>query len=247
VSVWLDPLRRELDAASAPRTFYFRDDDAGWATDRLLPLLDLFERHQMPLDVAVIPAALDARLAEELRCRRDRAPALLAFHQHGFAHANHEPSGRPYEFGPSRSRLAQRADIARGAERLRALLGETQPIFTPPWNRCTETTGGCLVALGFRALVRDSTARPLELDELPELQVHVDWSSRTELGRVLAASREGPTGVMLHHALLDAPERADVAALIGLLASHEHARCVALSEVLRAADGGYAARTAMSG
>ena len=92
----------------------------------------------------------------------------------------------------------------------------TAPIFTPPWNRCTRTTGRCLVDLGFRALVRDSSAAPLELDGLQELDVHVDWSARrkgqrvgrVQVGALLAAAcRRGPTGVMLHHALLGREER----------------------------------------
>ena len=94
---------------------------------------------------------------------------------------------------------------------MRALLGATAPIFTPPWNRCTRATGRCLLDLGFRALVRDSSAGRLELEGLRELEVHVDWSvrrkgqriARPELGRLLAAAcRHGPTGFMLHHALL---------------------------------------------
>ena len=99
---WLEPLRRDLDAAPTPRTFFFRDDDAGWADERLIALLDVFAHHSVPVDVAVIPAALDRRLAASLRRRKEADSGLLAFHQHGFAHANHEPSGRPCEFGPDR-------------------------------------------------------------------------------------------------------------------------------------------------
>ena len=68
---WLEPLSRELEDADAPRSFFFRDDDAGWANDRLLSLLDLFAHHGVPLDVAVIPAALDAQLAASLRRRHE--------------------------------------------------------------------------------------------------------------------------------------------------------------------------------
>ena len=238
---WLDPLRRELDAASAPRTFFFRDDDAGWASGRLLSLLDLFAHAGTPLDLAVIPAALDPSLAESLRRRREREHGHLAFHQHGFTHANHERSGRPCEFGPERPARAQCDDIAAGARRLRALLGETAPIFTPPWNRCTRTTGRCLLDVGFRALVRDSSAGRLQLEGLRELEVHVDWSARrkghrigrSEVGLLLAAAcRRGPTGVMLHHALLGREEREDVERLLALLAARENARCVPLSSLV---------------
>jgi hypothetical protein len=237
---WLDPLRRELDDAPTPRTFFFRDDDAGWASGRLLALLDVFAHYAVPLDLAVIPAALDPLLAARLRRRQQRATGLLAFHQHGFAHANHERSGRPCEFGPGRPAGAQREDIAAGARRLRALLGATAPFFTPPWNRCTPTTGRCLLDLGFRAVVRDSRAGRLEVGGLRELEVHVDWSARrngqrigrAEVGGLLAAAcRRGPTGVMLHHALLGRREREDVEELLVLITAHENACCVPLSSL----------------
>jgi predicted deacetylase len=237
---WLEPLRRELEDADAPRTFYFRDDDAGWANDRLLSLLDLFAHHGLPLDVAVIPAALNAQLAASLRRRHEIERGLLAFHQHGFRHVNHERKGRPCEFGPDRSARAQRQDIASGARQLRELLGETAPIFTPPWNRCSRTTGVCLVELGFRALARDASADRLGLDGLQEVEVNLDWSprrriSRSELGnRLAAAVRTGrPVGVMLHHALVGPDERRSISMLLALLAVQTNARCVALDALLR--------------
>jgi Polysaccharide deacetylase len=236
---WLDPLRRELD--EAPRVFFFRDDDAGWATGPLLFLVDLFADYEVPLDLAVIPAALDAALAGRLRERRERSNGLLAFHQHGFAHTNHEQNGRPCEFGPGRTAEAQRRDIAEGARHLRDLLGELPPIFTPPWNRCTVTTGRCLRDSGFRVLVRDSSAERLGLEGLRELEVQVDWSARrkgrrpskAEAGRRLAdACQRGPTGVMLHHALLGRDERGEVERLLALLAGHENARCTTMSSLV---------------
>jgi hypothetical protein len=227
---WLEPLHRALDAAAFPRTFFFRDDDAGWATGRLLALLDVFAHYEVPVDVAVIPTALDDRVAARLRRRAELQP--LAFHQHGFAHANHEPAGRPCEFGPARPARAQRADIEAGARRLRELIGETSPIFTPPWNRCTRTTGQCLVDLGFSALARDSSAGRLGLDGLQELEVGVDWSKKDVGVRLAASAREdSPTGVMLHHALVGADGRVQIERLLSLLASHGNARCVSLSSL----------------
>ena len=236
---WLEPLRRELDAAASPRTFFFRDDDAGWANRRFLALLDIFAHYSVPLDVAVIPTALSPKLAEGLRRRPEAERGLLAFHQHGFAHVNHEPTGRPCEFGPRRTPRAQRQDLQTGARLLRQLLGATALIFTPPWNRCTETTGRCLLELGFRVLARDASADPLELPGLQELAVDIDWSPRRNGRRITrgaigdqlaAAARKGSsTGVMFHHALLGPREREDVERLLALLASHGNARCVPLS------------------
>jgi peptidoglycan/xylan/chitin deacetylase (PgdA/CDA1 family) len=227
LTVELNAVRDELEAG--PRTFWFRDDDAGWAHDRLFALLDLFASYGLPLDAAVIPAALDAPLAERLV----RRGGHVAFHQHGFAHTNHEPAGRPCEFGPARSEEQQRGDIVAGAARLAELLGETTPVFTPPWNRCTDATGRCLRELGFRALARDSTATPLGLDGLQELRVQVDWARPDVPARLAAAARASePVGVMLHHALLGSDERARLESLLALLAEHPNARCVPMASLL---------------
>jgi hypothetical protein len=236
-AAWLEPLRRELDAAPAPRTFFIRDDDAGWANDQLVTLLDVFARYSVPLDLAVIPAALEAGLAASLRRRPEADCGLLAFHQHGFRHANHEREGRPCEFGPGRAADDQRRDIESGARLLAERLGETAPIFTPPWNRCTVTTGRCLIELGFRGLARDSSADTLELEGLQELRVHLDWSRpRGPRGELLAAViREHRTvGVMLHHADVGPDDRKSIEQLLALVTSHQNACCVSLSSLLTA-------------
>ncbi len=178
--------------------------------------------HGLPLDLAVIPRALRGPLARELRAR---AGERLGLHQHGLAHANHEPDGRKYEFGPTRSREAQRADIAAGRDLLAERLGGVvQPIFTPPWNRCTAETGECLAELGFTVLSRESRAEPLGVPGLRELPVHIDWSRLApgELARRLAAAVVSgePVGVMFHHAEMDEAEMARADELLALLARH---------------------------
>ena len=229
-SGWLDPVTRAFDAASAPVPVFFRDDDAGWGDVRLEALLDLFARRALPVDLAVIPLALDAGLARELVARPE-----VGLHQHGLAHLNHEREGRRCEFGPARGAAAQRRDIARGRERLADLLGaRVDPIFTPPWNRCTADTGRCLAELGFEVLSREARAAPLGVPGLRELPVSVDWFahrhgdrlSRPELGaRIAAAIGSGaPVGLMFHHAVMDAAEMRDAAALLAVVAGHEHAR-----------------------
>lgn len=208
---WLDPVTAALDGA--PVAFFFRDDDAGWRDDRLRALLDLFDRHELPVDLAVIPRALTPGLARELQGR--------AVHQHGLAHVNHEPEGRKCEFGPSRSREDQLRDIAEGREILRAQL-EVQPIFTPPWNRCTAATGEALAELGFAVLSRESRAGPLGTDGLREIPVHVDLArlSPEQAGERLAAAiaAGGPVGVMFHHAVMDDADMQRADELLALLA-----------------------------
>ena len=225
-------LRTALAEAPAPVEVFFRDDDAGWGDERLLRLVDVFEGHGLPLDLAVIPAELTTSLAETLRERP------VGLHQHGYAHVNHQREGRKCEFGSDRSRAEQEHDIATGRDRLRELLGDRlDPFFTPPWNRCTRDTGEALVALGFAALSREHRAEPLGL--LPEVSVHLDVArlAPEELdARFAAHVREGgPVGVMFHHAVMEDEDFARAGTLLELLSGHANVAPRTLAELVRAA------------
>jgi hypothetical protein len=222
-------LRTALDAAPAPVRVFFRDDDAGWGDERLLRLARCFETRNLPLDLAVIPSALSPGLAETLRERP------VGLHQHGYAHVNHQREGRKCEFGSDRSRAQQQDDIARGRERLQALLGDRlDPFFTPPWNRCTRDTGEALVALGFAALSREHRAQPLGL--LPEVPVHLDVArlAPEELDARFAAhvGDGGPVGVMFHHAVMEDDDFARADALLALLAGHAKVAARTMAELV---------------
>jgi hypothetical protein len=228
---WIDPVTAAVDAAPDGVELFFRDDDAGWDDDRLLALLDVFAARAMPLDLAVIPMALHADLAAELR--RRTTTQRLDLHQHGYAHTNHEPDGRKYEFGPHRTLARQRRDIEAGAERLNELLPTVQPIFTPPWNRCTRDTGRALADLGFEILSRESRAEPLGVDGLDEVPIHVDWVKPNAIARLAEAIRAGGrVGVMFHHAEMDACSRARANEL---LAACSPLRTLTISESARSA------------
>jgi peptidoglycan/xylan/chitin deacetylase (PgdA/CDA1 family) len=243
MSDWLKELRQALDAATSPLPLFFRDDDAGWSDDRLLELLDLFAHYHVPIDVAAIPDALTFRMATELRARIEAEPDRVAIHQHGFAHQNHEPEGhRKCEFGVSRGRVLQEINIEWGKHWLIDLFGpHVAPIFTPPWNRCTETTAECLRQTGFRILSRDRTAAPLNLDGLFELPVTIDWFAQRkgvrlsldELGAAMASAvrTSSPLGIMFHHALMDEGERRRAGELLDLLASHHNAHGLLMDQL----------------
>jgi hypothetical protein len=169
----------------------------------------------------------------------------LRIHQHGYAHVNHEPIGKKCEFGPARDYLSQRSDIEKGRDRLAELLGAApDPIFTPPWNRCTAGTARCLAELGFQVLSRDSHAEPFEISGLFEMPIAVDWFAhrkkvrldRMELGRLLAAKleSEASVGIMLHHAVMDADEMRALAQLLSLLARHSNANCQTMQSLAAA-------------
>jgi hypothetical protein len=241
---WLEPLRQAVLRARLPVQFFFRDDDAGWADETLLRLVDLFQAQRVPLDLAVIPQALSDALARELRTRRSRTPDLLGVHQHGFAHANHEQQGRKCEFGPARSSQAQEDDLTRGRARLERMLGTCDPIFTPPWNRCTQDTVQGLVNLGFETLSRDVTAHPLCLDGLREIPVAVDWCkgpgeahARTRSAALRAAARVDraePVGIMLHHCVMNEDDFHCLEALLGELRAMPQAHCLLMRSIDRA-------------
>ena len=238
---WLDPIQEALDVALKPATFFFRDDDAGWCDDRLFAVLDLFNRHSVPIDLAVIPAELTTQQAIELCDRAKASPSLLDFHQHGWAHLNHESQGRKSEFGPARSKQEQYIDLFEGKQKMAELLDCPGHIFTPPWNRCTATTVECLTELGFRVLSRDLTATPLALNGLVQLPVNIDWFAKRKgkrisfvsLGKLIAdAVADGSTvGIMLHHAVMDDDEIDRVSELLGVLSGHANALCMQMKNV----------------
>jgi len=243
MATWLDPVRRALDEIAAPVAFFFRDDDAGWADDRLWPLLDVFQQHHAPVDVAVIPQALSPAAARALAARAGERQRDVRMHMHGFAHENHEPTGKKCEFGPARDEATQRRDLEAGQRRLREFLGEDiDPVFTPPWNRCTPTTARLLVELGFRGLSRDVGETRFAIPGLSEIPIRVDWQRRGDDGiasvgtRLAAAIPGGPVGLMLHHALLDWEERRLLGELLALLRGHANARCRTMAELLAAGE-----------
>ena len=244
MSGWLDPIRRALDQSPEPITFFFRDDDGGWSDDRLFKLLDLFADYELPIDLAIIPQALTPALARRIGERIEANPERVSVHQHGFAHVNHEMEGRKCEFGPARGRELQEHDIALGKRILAEHFGPiVQPIFTPPWNRCTGQTGGCLIRLGFRILSRDSSAAPLNIPGLSELPVQVDWFAKrkgerlslNQMGALIAGAVKDakPVGIMFHHALMDAGERKAVGELLALLAAHNRAQSRPMQSLVR--------------
>jgi len=242
---WLEPVIKVLDSIEHPATIFFRNDDAGWANDRLFPFLDTFAGWAMPVDLAVIPDALDDTLADALLTRKKQAPALIGLHQHGFNHANHEPpEQRKCEFGLSRTKDQQKRDIQLGREYLQARLGAfvVDPIFTPPWNRCTQATMECLEELDFLILSRDLTAKNLASDKLKQIPVALDWSRifRTsaepliELCRLIVTSlKENDfTGIMFHHADMDNQHLTILSELLRLFTSHHKTRTVLLKETI---------------
>ena len=231
-----DALLRALDGAETPVNFFVRDDDAGWADDKLFALLRVMDEAEVPIDLAAIPSAITPDLGRELKARK-RAGQRLGIHQHGFAHLNHETQGRKCEFGAGRELVRREADLRRGRDILRAAFEESlDPIFTPPWNRVSPDTPFVLAALGFAALSRDVAAP--EQHALPEIAVHCDWSKQWRLAEQARADAQrriaddlarhvapgACVGLMLHHAVMGPAELDSLGQLLAAWASHPNAR-----------------------
>ncbi len=241
---WLKPVRESLDEVTNPVRFFFRNDDAGWAEQRLFALLDSFEQHETAIDLAVIPQAIVSG-ASDLYKRVINSKGMIGVHQHGFIHDNHQLQGRKCEFGSDRTFIQQWVDIRNGRDLLeKHFSGYVDAIFTPPWNRCTQDTVDVLVNLQFSALSRDSTAPALQCDGIEEIPVDIDWFkkyqgirlSHQELGNMLAArilSGAESVGIMLHHQIMDAQERNRLEQLLALIKDHPMADCQRMRDLLK--------------
>jgi len=248
---WLEPLLRALDDADAPARVFFRDSDAGWADERLLALLDLTGRHGVPVDVGIIPRELSPGLAAGLLERAARSPGRIGFHQHGFDHLNRGSPEQPAELCEGMPREQMLRMIGMGMRRLRGQLGlACDPIFSPPWGRCTPEAAECLMELGFLAVSGHAPLIPLGVPGLIELPTTVSWFGRgpgetrglEALGLRLAdaVTAGAPVGVMLHHELMDRCQLEAAGELFALLAEHDRSSCVrmwSIVESVRAGDG----------
>jgi broad specificity phosphatase PhoE len=251
VSSWLDPLLAALDEVDAPVEIFFQLADAGWSDDRLFALLDLAASQRVPVDVAVIPRELTPALAAALLSRAAESPGQIGLHQHGFDHRNRGTHAQPAELHPAMPRAAQLRAIQLGKRRLLGMLGlACDPIFTPPWGRCTRETGECLRELGFAAVSPYGPFVPLGIPGLVDLPGKVKWFDRgpgaslglTGLGQRLADAvrTTEPVGVVMHHELMDRAEMAAAEALFRLVTTHPRTsprRMWSIVESLQAGEG----------
>jgi Polysaccharide deacetylase len=236
---WTAPLRRRLDLLASAVPMFFRDDDAGRSDPQLSALVRVFAEAGTAVDVAAIPAAVAGASISVLDPHIDSG--LVTVHQHGWAHTNHELTGRGSEFGASRAPSDQLADLLRGARVLAQLFqGRVAPFFTPPWNRCEAVTAQLLAAHGFTMLSCDRSAPCRGIDGLQELPVTVDWARQWRTGgrdavcgALAAAIVDGeltgaPVGLMLHHAEMSAAEFVTLTDLLAVLRPYE---CVELTSM----------------
>ena len=238
-------LQAELDRWQADgrvATLWWRDDDASTATAALDDLLAMRRDANVPLALAVIPAAADQSLRMTLR---DEPVAVL---QHGWMHRNHAmpPHGKA-EFGRDRRHDAMIAELRAGQERL-ANLCPALPVLVPPWNRIDPDLPAALPGLGFTGLSTIHPRQPAPLG-LTVVNTHVDvmsWLTRRFGGddaaltaaighlagrREAAVDAEEPTGLLTHHLAHDVHAWEFIRRFVGETAAHPAVRWVSAEEL----------------
>ncbi len=194
---------------SSPVTVFFRADDIGVPSAAFSRMIALFQEKQAPLCLAVVPAWLTQNRWTAIGEICDREAPLWCWHQHGWAHRNHQKTGKKSEFGTARPGARIRADLSRGKERLQNIMGAAfSAYFTPPWNRCCPEALKALKDLDFRGLSRSRDSQP-QSRTLQEMMINVDLHTRKEpdsagclaglAAEIEQAARSGSIGIMLHH------------------------------------------------
>ncbi len=84
---------------SSPVKVFFRADDIGVPSAAFSRMIKLFNEKQAPLCLAVVPAWLTQRRWAAIGELCDQKAARWCWHQHGWAHINHEKTGKKSEFG----------------------------------------------------------------------------------------------------------------------------------------------------
>ncbi|NOX26038.1 MAG: polysaccharide deacetylase family protein [Deltaproteobacteria bacterium] len=231
---------------SRPTQVFFRADDIGGPVDEPFSrLMRVFASHHMPLCLAVVPAWLNQERWREMQRFEPESPGWC-WHQHGWQHKNHEAQGKKSEFGDSRTRETIAADLHQGRDRLAEILGPLfVPVFTPPWNRCGETTLQALSELGYAAISRAQGAKPASPANLPDLDVNIDLHTRREqdprqgwanlLSEFREAARYGRMGIMIHHQRMNNTAFAFLDLLLPLLKAHQAVSCCNFKTILRPA------------
>jgi|SRR5271166_1436045 len=229
-------------------TLWWRDDDTVTASGRLDRLVSI--AGDIPISLAVIPAAADPGLAMWLTCP-SRSPRLAVL-QHGWCHVSHAINRKKSEFPPERSCHAVASDLAAGRARLTALFGaRALPVLVPPWNRVASCFLPLLPACGLGAISRvKPRCTPCPAPGLTEVNIHIDlvaWAEdrgfigeETALGgivRHLRARRFGevdthePTGILTHHLVQDEATDEFLRRLVAITTEHPATRWLDAAKV----------------
>ena len=193
---------------------FFRADDVAVPGGQFSRMMDLFSTHGVPLSLAVVPAMLTRKRWQYLNGFEKKNPSRWCWHQHGWRHVNHATEGKKQEFGGARTVSEIKRDLVRGKNRLEQLMGDRfYPVFTPPWNRCSNVTLKLLKELGYAAVSRSRGGKAPSSGGLPDYFVNVDLHTRKEKRpaaaweKLFAELQQGIAsnhcGIMIHHRMMN--------------------------------------------
>ena len=254
-SIWHKPLPETIkdrlhdiinrtSRCSTPVQIFFRADDIALVDEPFRRLMHIFHSHETPLCLAVVPDWLTPNNWSAIQKFAPENP-LWCWHQHGKRHINYQPEGKKCEFGDARDRESISTDLTEGKNSLIEIVGNLfYPVFTPPWNRCSQTTLELLSEMNFAAVSRSKGAKPSAENILPDLAVNIDLHTRREtrsdegwqnlLAEFMVAVEGGRMGIMLHHQLMNEAAFVFLDLLLTYIKSQSNVSPVTFRELLTA-------------
>jgi len=221
---------------------WWRDDDAGRDHPALDRLLELAERRDLPLALAVVPLWLEPPAHAAIA-----ASVQATVLQHGYAHASHAPAAsKPIELG-GRVPDVILAELEHGRALLRDAFGAAfLAVLVPPWNRIEPALIARLGAFGFCGLSTFGRRQNEAAAGLPQVNTHldpIDWrGSRLFIGETAALERlctaldpDEPIGILSHHLVMDEDGWRFLDQLLAMLARHPATRLCAADDLFGAA------------
>ncbi|WDT78002.1 MAG: glycosyltransferase (plasmid) [Candidatus Manganitrophus sp.] len=244
----LEPFLEKMGEENKKIDLFLRNDDVDNDEETLQQLFDIALAHYVPLNLEIIPGALTDSGIKLLDHHKHLHPTLFELNQHGWLHLNHEKEGRKCEFGISRNFDQQWEDISNGKALLEKIFGEKfYPVFTPPWNRCTEETHHVLDRLGFRVFSKDKGERPVTRFSFKEISTTLDlyrWKGKPLMkspeeiveSLTIQMRETGPVGILLHHKVMNEEAFHFLDALLGALCQYPNIRFHTFQSLAEATD-----------
>lgn len=238
----VDALNERKDSG-CPVQLWLRDDDAVEPTKPLDRLLEMADRHAVPITLAVIPAQASDALAARLASADCADKVTVAVH--GWSHQSYAPVGeKKQELGLHRPLGDILAELARGSNDLARRHGsQFVPLLVPPWNRIDPAVIQRLPSIGFRGLSTFGNQTSSVIDVMNTHVDVIDWKgsrggrATADLVAELAAlisKGSAPIGILSHHLIHDQQAWKFLKQLLELTSAHSGARWLSIKELLPA-------------
>ena len=191
---------------------FFRNDDVFEASSKFTKLLNIFVQHKIPLTLSVIPAKITDKCRDYLAPLVRKNKKTIEIAQHGLSHRDYSLEDKAkFEFGPRRSFLEQKNDIAKGKKIIKKTFGLDPVIFVPPWNVFDYNTFRALESEEFSFFSTDikhpTSYRKGALSQIftniyfNQKDADNSWitNDENEVYRSIKSARDNIFGIEMHH------------------------------------------------